>query len=809
MKPSNAAKLPGIPAVTQSNLLQVVQALVERSEVREGARGNPFERAVTVRELKDMGFTGFGGGYSGSNQTGSVLTVNPDGTYSAMSPDAFADSIRKSKLYHDLMKRLDDATRFDDLPEQIRAILLKDIAAEAAKRGADIQRVEYKLQSATESLAYTVEEVTASVAGSMAGVRETVFASAAETNATAGKVTQLVASLDGTGSATIEESLAVIANRTDGLTSQYMLKLNAGKAVTGFGLLASEDPTGLTESKFIIQADQFALTGTYTYMQGDMSSTPPVAEPSAAVAGQTWYNTRTNLSYRAAGGVWTAYIQPIPFGVDMTTNTTYINGQLRVGSAGGVALDDVVAGSLGTSTAIGYAYKRSATDLIAVWNATTNGPGAVTWTFASGSITTPATDALGNGWTKSIPNGTDPLYVTVCTAANTTATDSIADTEWATPALLTKNGTDGSNGLNVATAILYQRNASATVGPTAQANTVAFTFATGAMSGMSAGWTTAIPAASSGAYLWVTRATASGTGATDTLATGEWSAPVLYTQDGINGTNGTRGTIVAKITGAWDATTAAAAVSAIATAAGSTPTTPIKGDIVYYTGGANECTVAGSPGTWGAVAAYIDGSLVVSGTISGTQISATAIDGKTITGATMQTSASSLVDKYVISGSSIVGYDATDMVRTQIDCHIGYGYFKNTTSTAAVNGLNTGTGLAGSFSAISGSAILAYATSGYGAELRGNATQSPLALGALTATPSSAVNGDIYCNNSATVANRGLYAYVSGAWVNISKNVTTKSGGNNILFEWANPNLQIYVDASLVATFNVSTKVWS
>lgn len=89
--------------------------------------------------------------------------------------------------------------------------------------------------------------------------------------------------------------------------------------------------------------------------------------------------------------------------------------------------------------------------------------------------------------------------------------------------------------------------------------------------------------------------------------------------NGTNGTNGavgTRGTITTKITGSWNSTTAAAAVSAIATAAGSTPTNPIKGDIVYYNGGANECTVAGSPGTWAAVAAFIDGSLVATGTIA-------------------------------------------------------------------------------------------------------------------------------------------------------------------------------------------------
>jgi hypothetical protein len=1026
MKTANAATLPALPRISTGNpaLDRWVQAVTERLEVREGSRGNPNERAVTVRELRDLGFYGLG---DGSSQAGNVLTVNADGTYSSMTPDAFSESIRKSKLYKDLMKRLDDVTRFDGLPEQVKAILLNDLAAEAAKRGADIQRLEHKIQSATESLAYTVEEVTASVQGSIAGVRETVFASATESNATAGVVTQLIANLDGTGSATAEQSLVVIADRTAGLSSQYMLKLNAGKAVTAVGLLASEDPMGLKESKFIVQADQFVLTGTYTYMQGDASSTPSETPPLATTAGDTWYNTRTNISYRAAGGTWNAYTQPIPFGVDMTTNTTFINGQLRV-TGSGQTLDALASGSAGTSAGIAYAYKRSATDLIVGWSPTANGPGAITWTFASGSITTPATDALLNGWTKAIPAGTDPLYVTVSSAANTAATDDIAATEWAAPVLLVANGTNGTNGvdgLNVATAILYQRNASSTVGPTAQANTVTYTFGTGGMTGMSAGWTASIPSASGGAYLWVTRATASATTATDTLAVGEWSTPVLYTQDGIGGVNGravslstgaystvvpydaagnrisggnsyvnvtatafnctgtpyyeffldgssvqasgtstsytynkqalftsmpdvvrvdlrdgspggpvvgsdqisfigvqqggngvsavlsndshtlptttagvvtytgsgttfqvyegataltfsansasypatagqfnatvsgssitaggisgtgtstgtvaqhsgmsattatvtltlyirlstgatllltklqtlsqslqgatgatgptsttpgptgTRGTIVTKTTSSGTAANAAAAVMAVTSATGALPATPIKGDIVYYPGGALECTAAGNPGSWSGVAAYIDGSLVATGTIAASQLSATAIDGKTITGATLQTAASGA--RYIISSYSIAGYNASNTQTVNIDMSTATAQFLKSGFGPAVIGTNTGTetgvqgqssgsgagvygnsatgtGVVG-FSSSYGVGVSGSSTSGYGASFTGNTTRSPLALGSLASKPTTGTTGDI-CVMNPGVGYR-LCLNIAGTW---------------------------------------------
>lgn len=325
MRTSNAAKLPALPSVSTGNaaLDKWVQAVTERLEVREGMRGNPNERAVTVRDMRDAGVSAF---TTTSTTPGSVLTVNADGTYSTMTPDAFAESIRSSKLYKDLMKRLDDVTRFDGLPEQVKAVLLTDLAEEAAKRGADIRRLENKLQSTAESLAYTVEEVTAAVEGSVAGVRETVFASASANTATAGKVTQIEARLNDVGGVTIEESMTATADRVDGLAGEYMVKINAGKAAAGFGLAAREDPTGATTSAFIVQADKFAVV-TGDYVIADYNNPP------------------ANL---------------IPFGVD--ASGVYINGQLRV-NADGDTLEDLAttpgpAGPAGPAGAAGAAGAR-------------------------------------------------------------------------------------------------------------------------------------------------------------------------------------------------------------------------------------------------------------------------------------------------------------------------------------------------------------------------------------------------------------------------------------------------------------------
>ncbi len=182
---------------------------------------------------------------------------------------------------------------------------------------------------------------------------------------------------------------------------------------------------------------------------------------------------------------------------------------------------DGVAGATGLQNSLIYAYQRAAV-------APALKPGDITWTFASATITTPATDALLNGWTKTIPAGTNPLYVTLCSASGNGATDTIANAEWASPVLFTENG------LNSATVYIYQRTASATA-PTLPSATTTYTFATGGLTGLNNGWSRTIPAASGGAYLHVSTATALSVSATDTIPSSEWAASQLLSTDGVDG----------------------------------------------------------------------------------------------------------------------------------------------------------------------------------------------------------------------------------------------------------------------------------
>ena len=358
---TNRAKLPGLPRVaTQDQALnRWITAVAERLEVREGSRGDPGERAVTVKELQTLTRNAVkvvGGELVASGALAGGTDPTADPNFVARLEEA----IRNTRLYQNLVKRLDDPSRFDDLATEVRQALANSIAQEALARGADIRRVETKIQQSDRSLAMAVEELTAAIGTSAAGIREVKSAFATADRAQAAKVTQLEARLDvpiadadklplppaapyaslaalkaavpkgvtgkyyrvagatagapellyawngkeyllaGEGTnAKLEEVMKVTADRVTGAESEYTMKVEATTggvtAVAGFGLSAAVDPAGQKTSAFIVRADKFAVVA-----PGDTSDT-----------------------------------DRYPFGVD--ASGVYINGALRVNSGGKTA----------------------------------------------------------------------------------------------------------------------------------------------------------------------------------------------------------------------------------------------------------------------------------------------------------------------------------------------------------------------------------------------------------------------------------------------------------------------------------------
>lgn len=243
-------------------------------------------------------------------------------------------------------------------------------------------------------------------------------------------------------------------------------------------------------------------------------------QKSASVTG-TWDNTNreytiTNLS---ADTGW----------VDITA--TYL-GNLTVTKRFNVAKNKGgkpgINGGSGRNNATVYLYQRKST-------VPSNPTNALTYTFATGAIS----GTINNGWSATIPSGTTPLYVIAATASSNTASYTIPASAWSSPVILAQNGENGKpggNGLNTATVYLYQRN---TVAPSKPSAPITYTFATGAISGLTNGWSKTIPTGT--APLYVVLATASSVSASDTIATAEWSDPVIMTENGKPGANGSPG----------------------------------------------------------------------------------------------------------------------------------------------------------------------------------------------------------------------------------------------------------------------------
>jgi hypothetical protein len=259
-----------------------IDAINKRLDIREGA-GSAFDQFVTKRDLVRFGVVTQEQVTNPSTVPAPVapgVVISTGSGTTSISMEQFATSIKQTRLYVDLTRKIDDPSRFDDLTKRTRDALLAELAPINGQITADIRRVEEKFSNANESFAQTVDTLTAGVASAASGVREVRFASASANLATAGVVTQVQARLDNfsggaPGTATVESKMTAIANRATGLEAQYTLKVTAGGAMAGFGLAATTNASGNATSAFIIQADKFAIVD--SSYAGGLTNTPSAA----------------------------------------------------------------------------------------------------------------------------------------------------------------------------------------------------------------------------------------------------------------------------------------------------------------------------------------------------------------------------------------------------------------------------------------------------------------------------------------------------------------------------------------------------
>lgn len=179
------------------------------------------------------------------------------------------------------------------------------------------------------------------------------------------------------------------------------------------------------------------------------------------------------------------------------------------------------AGPAGVNGATVFLYKRSS-------GAAPSAPsGTTTFTFSTGVLSGDL-----EGWAQAIPSGEDKLYVTTAAALSSTDTDSITSGNWSTVRLFSQLGQ------NSATVYIYKRASSSPALPSA---TTTYTFAGASLTGLNNGWSTTVPT-SDGNPLYVSAASAVGTGLTVNIDSSDWATPSIMAEDGADGANGTNGT---------------------------------------------------------------------------------------------------------------------------------------------------------------------------------------------------------------------------------------------------------------------------
>lgn len=258
----SAVRLPGLGAPELS--VDYLRKLQEIVESLLGRRGSTWDRAVTFRDLQAGGLGGFipGAGFAvpALFNPGSGTITTPGGAFDI---DA---AIRESAAYKDLLTKIGSAEELANLPEQIRRQLEEALIDVARENGAAIRQSENKLHNEQVSLAWRLDEITASLNTAAAGVREYNAAFADDVKAVATRVEQVAADLAaGGGGVEVQEQLTAISDAVDGLKGQWSLKIQtnptSGQPPVIAGIsLAVEDPiAGPGTSALVFMAEKFAF----------------------------------------------------------------------------------------------------------------------------------------------------------------------------------------------------------------------------------------------------------------------------------------------------------------------------------------------------------------------------------------------------------------------------------------------------------------------------------------------------------------------------------------------------------------------
>lgn len=581
-----ASRVPAVPSlqnIKDPETRRVLQALIDGWNVRNGQTRDDGARFVTRSELEDL--TGGTTIFAGRGSTSTGQGVGPNGlqgwNQGAMSAyvQYLIDQIKNSKLWKKLSSRID---RLDGPGGALERLSLTETGVASY-----IDQTDTKIEA--------LEGQLVDVDGTIAAIVETRFTEVSAEFATAESVTDLQTTV-GEVALNAQEALSISQGVDGSIEASWTVKFDVDGFVVGAGL-GLEGKEGAYTSQFLVRADRFAVGSPSFDVFPFIVDVDPEGGAFLALNGQVYIGStslETIAENAAAPAVnFIGVYATAPSSVGLKANSVYRNttdGNLYVLTIEGgpwvLWLEKGPPGDPGeTGDSIDIIFRR-ATSQPSTPAASSGVPSG--WYSNVASV-----PAFGGGW--------------IWSSIGTKAAGSELYT-WQTP--LKIEGSDGASGLSIAEVTIFRRSASAPSTPTGGS----YNFSTKVLSPPS-GWSFSVPAGTDPVY--TSRTTASSADSSATVSTGSWSTPVLSFQNGaqgaqgLDGPYGLRGTVDLVTTGSsWSDATAN---SAILSATGSS--LRVTGDKVTITNGTTATTKYWSGVSWTTITAYIDGGLLVKGTV--------------------------------------------------------------------------------------------------------------------------------------------------------------------------------------------------
>lgn len=299
--PTQVPALPAIPATASPEMRKYLETLSQVVSIRLGRRGDPRDRAVTMRELIDSGLAKeLASSPFDPNRGGNAGFVQPGASLVDLAVPPAPTGFTASGAYSQINLNWDYPAYSNHSHTEVH-VHTSDVIGDATLLGIQTGRIFVDPVGSGQNRYYWVRHVnTDGLAGPFNSASGTAATTATDVNHMLGVLTtaitssQLAADLsdpignlpadtnaaitdEATARSTADSSLAsdvtsltttVSGNTTsistqatsiNGLEAKYVVKIDNNGAVAGYGLASTANSAGNITSEFIVNADRFAI----------------------------------------------------------------------------------------------------------------------------------------------------------------------------------------------------------------------------------------------------------------------------------------------------------------------------------------------------------------------------------------------------------------------------------------------------------------------------------------------------------------------------------------------------------------------